>query len=267
MKKSFPLSLLLMLLCAFQSPGQDRDKALASLVEAETRFATASVEKGIRAAFIENLADDAVVFLPEPVNGKKGYGSRPESSAKLSWYPAYADISSSLDWGYTTGPYEFRAKPDDANPAGAGFYLSVWKKQPDGQWKVAIDQGSSYPVELIKPEAYQPAAKTETGAGTEQDLLARDSQQVQPYHEETLVYRAGHYPVRYKDLIIEPAANIYYTTIGSDISSAADMAYTYGSYTRGKNHDAETGYYLKVWKVLDGQWRLVAHNLVPNRKS
>lgn len=266
MKKLLFLSLTFML-CAFQSLGQNRDKALASLVEAEIRFASASVEKGIRAAFLQYLADDAIVFLPEPINGKEGYGSRPESSAKLSWYPVYADISSSLDWGYTTGPYEFRPNPTDEQPTGAGFYLSVWKKQPDGQWKVAIDHGSSYPVEQIKPESYKPTAGVETSKGTEQDLLQKDTLRVQPYYDGTLIYRAGQYPVRYKELSIEPAGNILYTTLGHDISPAADMAYTYGRYTRGTAGQGETGYYLKVWKTLDGDWKLVAHNLVPNKEQ
>jgi hypothetical protein len=45
------------------------------------------------------------------------------------------------------------------------------------------------------------------------------------------------------------------------------MAYTYGSYTRDKGEQPEKGYYLKVWKVLDGEWKLAAHNLVPPRKE
>lgn len=264
MKKLLFLSLPFML-CTFQSLAQSRDKALAELVEAEISFATTSVEKGIRAAFLEYLADSAIVFLPEPINGKEGYGSRPESSAKLSWYPAYADISSSLDWGYTTGPYEVRAKPTDKQPTGAGFYLSVWKKQSDGQWKVAIDQGNTYPVEQIKPEAYKPTPSVEASKETEQDLLHKDVLRVQPYHDETLIYRADQYPVRYKVLSIEPAGNISYTNIGHDISPAADMAYTYGSYTRGEAE--ETGFYLKVWKAINGDWKLVVHNLVPGKKQ
>ena len=255
------------MLYAFQSLGQNCDQVLASLVEAEISFATASVEKGIRTAFLEYLADDAIVFLPEPINGKEGYGSRSESSARLSWYPVYADISNSLDWGYTTGPYEVRSNPADKQPAGAGFYLSVWKKQPDGEWKVAIDHGSTYPVELIQPETYQPAAATgETGKGTAEGLLKKDTQRVQPYHDETLIYRAGAYPSRYEELQIEPASNVVYTTLGHDISPAADMAYTSGSYTLNNQGESETGYYLKVWKVLNGEWKLVAHNLVPNKK-
>ncbi|MBX0335073.1 hypothetical protein K3G39_17695 [Pontibacter sp. HSC-14F20] len=255
------------LLYAFQGMCQKRDKALAELVEAEISFATTSVEKGIRAAFLEYLADDAIVFLPEPVNGKEGYGSRPESSTKLSWYPVYADISSSLDWGYTTGPYEVRAKPTEEQPAGAGFYLSVWKKQSDGQWKVAIDHGSSYPVDQVKPEVYKPTAGVKASKGTEQSLLQKDVLRVQPYDDETLIYRAGQYPVRYKELRIEPAGNINYTTLGHDMSSAADLAYTYGSYTHNSGKQEETGYYLKVWKMLDGNWKLAAHNLVPNKKQ
>ena len=252
------------MLCAFQGEEPNRDKALASLVEAEISFASTSVEKGIRAAFLEHLAADAIVFLPAPMNGHEGYGNQPESDAKLSWYPAYADISSSLDWGYTTGPYELRVNPEDEKPTRAGFYLSVWKKQPDGQWKVAIDHGSSYPVEQIKPEAYKPTAGVDPSRGTAQELLQKDVLRVQPYHDETLIYRAGQYPDRYKELIIEPAENILYTTLGHDVSPAADMAYTYGSYTRG---EAEAGYYLKVWKAIDGDWKLVAHNLGPNKKQ
>jgi ketosteroid isomerase-like protein len=261
--------LLLSLLYAFQAKDTAREKALAGLVEAERSFAAASVAKGIRAAFLEYLADDAVVFLPEPMNGKEGYSNRPESEAELSWYPAYADISASLDWGYTTGPYEFRAKPEDEKPVGAGFYLSVWKKQPDGQWKVAVDQGSSFPVEQIKEESYSPAKASGAGKqakGNRQQLLQQDTATAQAYRPETLIYRAGVYPHRYKEGKATPESKVSYTTLGHDIAPAADMAYTYGSYTLNQCGQAQTGYYLKVWKVLDGQWKLAAHNLVPIKK-
>ncbi|WP_347160246.1 YybH family protein [Pontibacter chitinilyticus] len=263
--KKVILLFLPLLLGAFQAKDTARDKALDSLATAERGFSAAAVQYGIKAAFLENLSDDAIVFLPQPVNGKEGYGKMPESPAKLEWYPAYADISSGLDWGYTTGPYELRLKPEDAEPAAAGFYLTVWKKQPNGQWKAAIDMGNSFPVAQLKQEPYKPARKSaqQKTKGTKTDLLAKDVQAVQPYANETLIYRQNMYPYRYSEAAIEPAANIAYTTLGHDIAPAADMAFTYGSYTRGTD---ETGYYLKVWKVLDGQWKLAAHNLVPDRK-
>lgn len=257
------LLLLPLLLCAFQGADTARDKALENLANAERNFAAASAKKGFHQAFVENMADGGLVFAPQPTNGKKLHAEAPASKAVLTWYPALADISGSLDWGYTTGPYQLKANPTDEKIAGAGFYLSVWKKQADGQWKVAVDMGNSFSPALLKEEVYQPAAaKGRSAKGTKEELLARDVQKVQPYFAETLLYRHGEYPVKYKNVAIEPAANVAYTTLGHNISSAADMAYTYGSYKQGET----TGHYLKVWKVLEGQWMLVAHNLVPDKK-
>ncbi|MDX5438322.1 MAG: DUF4440 domain-containing protein, partial [Pontibacter sp.] len=189
---------LALLLGAFQVTETARHQALESLAQAERAFAAASVNKGIKAAFIEFLADDGLVFMPGPVNGKAAYGKMPESNMRLFWYPAYADISASKDWGYTTGPYELRTDSAAEKPVSAGFYLSVWKKQPDGQWKVAIDMGNSFSPALLKQEVYQPVptVASKTGAAKEA-LLARDVQQVQPYHNETLIYRHGQYPYKY----------------------------------------------------------------------
>ncbi|NDK56440.1 hypothetical protein [Pontibacter fetidus] len=267
MKLSILLALPL-LICAFQATNPARDNALESLANAERNFAATSVKKGLHQAFVENMADDGIVFAPTPTNGKKLHTEAPATKALLTWYPAYADISASLDWGYTTGPYQLKATPEDAKPVGAGFYLSVWKKQADGQWKVAVDMGNSFSPELIKQEVYQPAivTKSKTSKGAKEELLTIDAQKLQPYHTETLIYRHGAYPVKYKDLRIEPASTIVYTTLGHDISPAADMAYTYGSYTSGSGEKIETGHYLKVWKMLDGQWKLAAHNLVPDKK-
>lgn len=262
MKLSLLLALPVLLLCAFQATRTPREKELESLANAERAFAATSVKKGFHQAFVEHLAEDGIVFAPAPTNGRKLHAEAPDSKAILSWYPMYADISGSLDWGYTTGPYVFKANPEDAKPAGAGFYLSVWKKQPDGQWKVAIDMGNSFSPDLIRKETYKPAPEVKTGKGKATDLLAKDVQPLQPYVEETLIYRHGEYPAKYKDVTIAPAADVTYTNLGHDISPASDMAYTYGSYQQGNN----SGHYLKVWKVLDGEWKLVAHNLVPDSR-
>lgn len=261
--------LLVLLLCAFQAKNTTRDKVLESLANAERNFSAASEAKGLHQAFVDNMAEDGLVFAPTPTNGKKLHAGAPASKVYLSWYPAYADISSSLDWGYTTGPYQLKPTAEDEKVVGAGFYLSVWRKQPDGQWKVAIDLGNSFSPDLLKEEPFQPvleSAKEKKANGSKEDLLAKDVQQVQPYFDETLIYREGEYPYKYKDGIIEPASNVVYTNLGHELSPAADMAYTYGSYSQPTSKGEETGHYLKVWKVVDGQWKLVAHNLVPDRK-
>ena len=53
----------------------------------------------------------------------------------LKWTPLRAEVSAAGDVGYTVGAYE--ASMNGATEKGK--YVSVWKKQPDGTWKVAED--------------------------------------------------------------------------------------------------------------------------------
>ncbi|PYX88395.1 MAG: nuclear transport factor 2 family protein, partial [Acidobacteria bacterium] len=57
-----------------------------------------------------------------------------------------AEMAASGDLGYTYGTFEFRAKDKDGHPiVRYGKYATVWKKQKDGTWKVAMDMGNSAP--------------------------------------------------------------------------------------------------------------------------
>ncbi|PYM05340.1 MAG: hypothetical protein DMD82_11400, partial [Candidatus Rokuibacteriota bacterium] len=49
---------------------------LDSLVASERAFAAMSVQKGMRDAFLEFLADDAIIFRPLPVIGKPIWQAR-----------------------------------------------------------------------------------------------------------------------------------------------------------------------------------------------
>src|SRR5438552_6998091 len=53
----------------------------------------------------------------------------------LQWAPTKADVAASGDVGYTTGTYQMTMN----GATEKGKYVSVWKKQSDGQWKVAED--------------------------------------------------------------------------------------------------------------------------------
>ena len=66
---------------------------------------------------------------------------------RLTWKPTKAEILGHGDLGYTVGSWERRAAPVGQAPATAvtrGNYLTVWKKQPDGAWRIAFDTGSSF---------------------------------------------------------------------------------------------------------------------------
>src|SRR4029079_2751836 len=131
---------------------------LDSLVEAERNFSKASVAKGMREAFIMNLADEGTLFRPHAVAGKKWMTEQPPRPGLLEWRPIYADVASSGDMGYTTGPWEFRQKGPDDKEVAHGNFVTVWKKQADGGWKVVVDLGISNPPPASKSEEVRLAA-------------------------------------------------------------------------------------------------------------
>lgn len=120
---------------------------LRALVETERAFSRTSTEKGMKEAFLAYAADDGLLFRRTAVNAKEQWRqTTPAPTGLLTWQPAYADISRSGDLGYTTGPWEFRAKPTDKDAAGHGHFVTIWRKQADGTFKFALDIGTSHPA-------------------------------------------------------------------------------------------------------------------------
>src|SRR2546423_2203061 len=140
-------------------PAETPSEALRAMVEAERRFFQTGQEKGTRAAFLEFLADDGVVFRPGPVNGKEVWSKRTETGLDLVWEPTFAAISRSADFGYDSGPSKWRAHKTEKTFTGFGHFVSVWKKQKDGAWKVVLDCGiqnmgsdAKPPLRLVTPK-------------------------------------------------------------------------------------------------------------------
>ena len=52
----------------------------------------------------------------------------------------------SNDMGFTWGHYEGHSKDKNGEPVViTGRYFTVWKKMPDGTWKVALDASADEP--------------------------------------------------------------------------------------------------------------------------
>jgi ketosteroid isomerase-like protein len=114
--------------------------ALSSLIEAERAFAKMSVDKNTRDAFLQNLADESLLFTPGPTPGKMYYRNRPQMPQQLRWAPEFADVSAAGDLGYTSGPWEI-SKTASEPATGFGHFNSIWRIQKDGSWKVEVDLG------------------------------------------------------------------------------------------------------------------------------
>ena len=61
---------------------------------------------------------------------------------EIHWDPTFASVSSSGDLGYTIGTYEMTASDEDGPVTHRGTYLTVWRRQPNGSWKVEADIGN-----------------------------------------------------------------------------------------------------------------------------
>ena len=78
MRAPLPLLVLAAVVgCAEKLP----DAHVHPVLAAERAFSRTSVEQGAKAAFLANLADDAIVFSPEPTPGRAYYQSQPDADA------------------------------------------------------------------------------------------------------------------------------------------------------------------------------------------
>ena len=150
MKKSKVVLLLLASLLSTLSFAQQKSAQGADLlVQLEADFAKAVAEHG-HAAFVTYFADDGVELDDGGgISTRDAISKQPPwlEGTSLTWTPVKADIAASSDLGYTYGNYVFKSKDKEGKPVTEyGKYMSVWKKQKDGSWKVVVDMGNSSPA-------------------------------------------------------------------------------------------------------------------------
>jgi len=123
---------------------------VAFLFELEAKFA-ADTAKGGGAAFAKWFADDGVTLSngKAPVVGQAAIAVDANWSSAdylLTWKPEGGRMSPAGDMGFTWGHYEGHFKEKDGSPGVvSGRYMTVWKKQADGSWKVALDASNNEP--------------------------------------------------------------------------------------------------------------------------
>lgn len=126
------------------------DPAKMLLFDLEARFAKDVATKG-GAGFAEWFADDGVALGngAQPLIGRVAIAKSAAWDPKiyqLTWTPTEARMGPSGDMGYTWGHYEGRSRDANGSPVTtSGRYMTIWRKQPDGSWKVVLDAGANEP--------------------------------------------------------------------------------------------------------------------------
>jgi ketosteroid isomerase-like protein len=110
------------------------------LLAVDRAFSAMSVEEGAPAAFAHYAAHDAVVVANGRVlSGRDrvvaSYANWPEGH-QLQWTPEAARVSSRGDMGWTHGAYVHSGA---GGARETGRYVTVWKRDFDGNWRYAFD--------------------------------------------------------------------------------------------------------------------------------
>jgi ketosteroid isomerase-like protein len=151
--RSLALSILLVLVtlggCAFTQE-IDRAAVLEELMQADRDFAIETAERG--ADGWADWFDTHGTMFPKSgrVDGQEAIRERMSAAfapgnPRLVWEPESAEVSEAGDLGYTIGRWQTVAgETGEAEQVlGTGYYVSIWRRNAEGAWRVALDIGNS----------------------------------------------------------------------------------------------------------------------------
>ena len=270
------------MLTSAQEP--DSTSALFGMREAERNFARESVTYGRKSAFVNNLAEESVIFTDRWItSGRQHWKEIKPGPSVLKWEPEYMDIALSGDFGISTGPWEVQEYRPNSLPLATGYFLSVWQKDEEGSWKVILDAGSvtpkvigashsfSYPPNADRPVPDYQSGRALTAASElmsrEQEIFSKWKRSPSPDTYQAFLEPGarmqtnGHLPSANTDTIRTwiSSAGIYlaWRTSGSGASDSGDMGYTYGYLENSLNDNKIIGHYVRIWKKQPGKSWLI----------
>jgi ketosteroid isomerase-like protein len=134
-----------------------RQKAIDEIREADQNFSIMSEKQGMAKAFTSYAAND-VIRMNEGAAPTVGFDSlraqmsrMPENGPTLTWQVLKADAAQSGELGYTFGQWMLTGKDESGKrKAQYGVYVTVWKRQRNGQWRFVLDGGNTTPEPKIK---------------------------------------------------------------------------------------------------------------------
>jgi ketosteroid isomerase-like protein len=248
--------------------------AAREIAKIDGEYSNLSVAKGMPAASVEYFAEHGVAFAPAAVNGRKYWAGRTNFPGTLIWQPIFAFAAGAADLGYTTGIWELK------NPLSLAFghYVTIWAKQRNGQWKIALDVGTENPQPSEPPPSLQ-LLPPDVNAGTQPQENSRRSLQkaqrqfadaahdgigkaILDYASDDIrVYREKSFPavglVAARLMLTSEHGKATFEPGGSKMSRSGDVSYSYGNYSEERGNAVDHGIYLMIWRAnMNGDWKL-----------
>jgi hypothetical protein len=153
---------------SLSAQADDAKQVYPTAAAAEYAFARTAEKMGTRASFLQWFANDGVMCSPSVVPAIETITKWPASKDSLKWYPSRSYTASSNDLGYTMGPWTYSSA--DGKVVKAGTVLSVWRKQPNGDWRVVMDCGVPHAKPAALPKGLDEHAPPAAAVASDQPL-------------------------------------------------------------------------------------------------
>lgn len=117
------------------------DQGRSELVKAERTYSEMTQSKGYKTATLEFLHPDGVIMREgtAPYAGSDAVEyliALNDSGFAVMRSPTKISVASSADLGYSYGRYQI---DQPGMPLSRGSYVTVWQKDEEGNWKIAVE--------------------------------------------------------------------------------------------------------------------------------
>jgi ketosteroid isomerase-like protein len=276
------LSLLAVMSVAAPVVAQTADPA--PVIAAERAFAADGLATGVDASFLKWSAPEAVMIAG---GGPKiaheildPHAVFDPAAPSLVWWPNWAGIAMSGDLGFTTGGVEVGGRR-------TGHYFTIWKRQPDGDWKWVYDGGTGATAANVPGAGSEPmrlAVSTTGSASPEAAMTEVRAAEATLAAAAATDQKAAHLAVLADDgrlyvaplppaigarayaaaLDAWPATFRFEAPTGGGASQAGDLVWDYGAAGWSRDGAARTRWYVHLWQKRPEGWRLAFAQLLPN---
>jgi hypothetical protein len=132
--------------------------SIVTALDAERAFAADAQKIGQWTTFTKWSADDALMFVPQPVNAHQFLKDRKDPPVAVFWWPTKSFVSCDGATAINSGPWI------RDGGRSVGYFTTVWKRQADGSWKWVYDGGDG--LKEISAEGKEAAVRTASCSGT-----------------------------------------------------------------------------------------------------
>ena len=245
-----------------------------SVREAQIAFQRTLGQKGQKAAFLEVLADDAVIFQPDAVNGKQYWSAmKAEPEGRLRREMLYMDLASNGQMGYSTGKWDWTPK-GKTRATQRGTFVTVWAKRQGHRFRAVLDITTTEeegivplgpdraPGEVIRDvnkKGWSAADPSMNFLKTAMGTSRLGGAYAQFGAEEMRLLREGDPPIRGRKRVVEETQEYRSVSYPKKVvmNESADLAYVWNPCEYADSDEGlERGNCLHIWKLDEKRWQV-----------